>query len=174
MLKILAEAQLAQDSGSSKAAIELVRSGITEHPDDVRLTAALAQMLVDQKSWEEAREVIATGLGQEPENSRLLALQSVADIAGDLRKVIETIPDRDIPEIDKQLILYRLHMQNEDEPAAVAALDAAEAIDPTHKRVVVYRFDEAIRKRDAVAARRIYEAEQGPRHRRRRWACDPG
>jgi len=160
VLKILAEAQLAQDGGSSKVAIESVREGIAEHPDDVRLTTALAQMLVDQKSWEEARQVIAGGLEKEPENSRLLALRSVADIAGDLDKIIGVVSEQDIPEIDKQLKLYRLHTQNEDEESAAAALDAAEAIDPTNKRVVVYRFDEAIRKRDAVTARRIYEANK--------------
>jgi tetratricopeptide (TPR) repeat protein len=160
VLKILAEAQLASDSGSTSIATKIIRDGIQVHPDDERMITALAQMLVDQKSWDEARTVIADGLAKSPDNQRLKALETVADIADDLEKIIGVVSEQDIPEIDKQLKLYNLHTQNEDEPAAAAALAAAEAIDANDKRVIVYRFDEAIRNRDAVAARRIYEANK--------------
>lgn len=160
VLKILAQAQRAQDSGSTNVASQLIRDGIAEHPDDIRMITSFAQLLIDQEEWEEARQVISDGLVKSPGNSRLEALQAVADIAGDLNKIIDVVSEQDIPEIEKQLRLYRLYTQNEDEVSAAAALDAAEAIDPTHKQVVIFRFDEAIRARDAAEARRIYEANK--------------
>ncbi|RNC80789.1 MAG: hypothetical protein ED559_03000 [Phycisphaera sp.] len=161
ILTTLAQAQLAEDSGSPDRAIQLIREGLAEHQDDVRLLTALSNMLVEQELWAEASEYIDQGLAIAPDDRRLLALRTMADIAGDTNAAISYVEGRDdLSDIDRQLQLYRLHMQNEDTDSALQALDEAERLDPTNKQVVVYRFDQAIRNQDAATARQIYEANK--------------
>ncbi|GAB5496883.1 MAG: hypothetical protein Phyf2KO_19630 [Phycisphaerales bacterium] len=161
VLTILAQAQLAEDSGSIERATDIVRTGITDHPNDIRMITALSNMLVKQEIWVEASEYIEQGLAIAPEDRRLMALKTVADIAGDTEAAIRHVEGlENLSDIDRQLQLYRLHMQNEDTESALNALAEAERLDPTNKQVVVYRFDQAIRNQDAATARQIYEANQ--------------
>lgn len=159
--KILVEAQMAEDRGTPDAAIEILQKGIAENPDNVSLIIGLAQMLNNAQRYEEMSQIVDRGLAIEPNNRNLTALRTMAETAGNIDNKIRSVTENtDITELDRQLALHRLHLANEDPEAAKAALDAARAIDPSNKSVVVYSFDEAIRAKNLVEAKRIYEANK--------------
>ncbi len=159
--KVLIDAMLAQDSGELDTAINTIQEGLREHPDEVPLIVGLGQLLNEAQRYDELTQVVARGLELDPDNTNLKSLKILADIGGDIEKQIGAVEGReDIPEIERQIALHRLHLQNEDAEAAAAALAAARAIDPQHRLVVIYSFDEALRNNDLVAARRLYEANK--------------
>lgn len=159
--KLLIESQLAQDRGDVDAAVNTLRAGLNEHPDDVRLIAGLGGMLYQAEQWDELREIVARGLAISPGDRNLNALKALADIGGDITKEIDTVDSNtEIPELDKQLALHRLHLINKDPESAAAALAAARTLDPENRLVIVYSFDEAIRNRNLDEAARIYEANK--------------
>ncbi len=158
--KLLAEAQLAQDQGTPDDAITILQDGMAQHPDNVLIIVGLSQMLNQASRYDEAKAVIERGLAIQPENRNLLAQKTVAEIGGDIGQQIEIVEQREMPELQRQLALHRLHLSNENSEAAAAALAAARALDPTDKQVVVYSFDEALRGQNVAEAKRIYEANK--------------
>lgn len=159
--RVLIEAQLAQDRGEIDSAIEILRKGVEDHPTDVRIIGGLAGMYYQAQRWDELRQTVDLGLSISPEDRNLNALKALSDISGDIGKQIEVVEQNtEIPDLERQIALHRLHLTNEDPESAAAALAAARAIDPENRMVIIYSFDEALRNRNVDEAARIYEANK--------------
>lgn len=160
VIRVLAQSQLAGDSGSRDRAEAIIREGLEEHPDDLRLITAMSTYLGQREAWDEASEMVERGLAINPDHPQLKRLRNEIQVASDPEAFKKRLDESDLSEIEKQLRLYQLYLQTEEMDKAQAALDAAEAIDASDPRVVIYRFDEAIRGGDTARAREIYEANK--------------
>ncbi len=159
--KILINAMISQDSGEMDTAITTLKEGLAEHPNEIPLIVGLGQLLNEAQRYDELNALVARGLEIDPDNNNLKTLQTLANISGDITRRIDDVEGRqDIPELERQIALHRLHLQNEDPESAAKALAAARAIDPQNRFVVIYSFDEALRSKNIAEARRLYEANK--------------
>ncbi len=78
---------LARDSGELDTAINTIREGLREHPDEVPLIVGLGQLLNEAQRYDELTQVVARGLELDPDNTNLKSLKILADIGGDIEQI---------------------------------------------------------------------------------------
>ncbi|MEQ8769656.1 MAG: tetratricopeptide repeat protein [Phycisphaerales bacterium] len=147
----------AQTPGDPVAARRILEQGLIDHNQDPRIVQRLVGVLLSEDDIARAREVARAGAAANPDDTTLPLLVRGLENDTILEARLWIIEQADAPEIEKAIERINVYQSEGDTEGALAALDAAEAIDPNDPRVIEARFGRLLTEERYADAERLVE-----------------